>query len=54
MSVRRAPLPARAPKSDAALIYCALWAEIRKRMLGKPHASSVRRNPEEAARRALL
>ena len=28
MSVRRAPLPASAPKSDAARIYRALWAEI--------------------------
>jgi cellulose biosynthesis protein BcsQ len=32
MSVRRAPLPACAPRSDAALIYTALWAEIRKRI----------------------
>jgi chromosome partitioning protein len=36
MSVHRAPLPARAPKSDATLIYRALWAEIRGRM----HAGS--------------
>jgi cellulose biosynthesis protein BcsQ len=32
MSVRRAPLPACAPRSDAARIYTALWAEIRKRI----------------------
>jgi chromosome partitioning protein len=54
MSVRRAPLPACAPKSDAALIHCALWAEIRERMQEKPRATSVRRNPEEAAQHALL
>jgi chromosome partitioning protein len=32
MSVRRAPLPACAPRSDAALIYTALWEEIGKRI----------------------
>ena len=32
MSVRRAPLPASAPRSEAAQIYTALWAEIRERM----------------------
>jgi chromosome partitioning protein len=32
MSVRRAPLPACAPKSDAALLYGALWREISQRM----------------------
>jgi chromosome partitioning protein len=31
MSVRRAPLPASAPQSAAALVYRALWAEIRER-----------------------
>jgi chromosome partitioning protein len=30
MSVRRAPLPAIAPRSPAALIYARLWAEIRR------------------------
>jgi chromosome partitioning protein len=54
MSVRRAPLPACAPKSDAALIFGALWAEIRARMHEKPRASSVRRNPEEAAQHTLF
>jgi chromosome partitioning protein len=32
MSVHRAPLPAWAPKSDAALIYRALWGEICERI----------------------
>jgi hypothetical protein len=31
MSVRRAPLAACAPKSDAARIYVQLWREIRAR-----------------------
>ena len=32
MSVRRAPLPACAPTSEAARIYGALWSEIRERL----------------------
>ncbi len=32
MSVRRAPLPACAPTTDAARIYAALWNEIRERL----------------------
>ena len=32
MSVVRAPLPAVAPRSEAALVYCALWAEIGARI----------------------
>jgi len=32
MSVRRAPVPACAPRSDAALVYHALWAEIAARI----------------------
>jgi cellulose biosynthesis protein BcsQ/ABC-type amino acid transport substrate-binding protein len=32
MSVRRAPLPAYAPKSEAAQAYAALWAELGQRM----------------------
>jgi chromosome partitioning protein len=32
MSVRRAPLPASSPQSDAALLYAQLWAEIRRRL----------------------
>ena len=38
MSVRRAPLPACAPKSAAALVYSALWAEIRTRVYAAPRA----------------
>ena len=36
MSVRRAPLPAWAPRSDSARIYRALWAEIRERLESAP------------------
>jgi cellulose biosynthesis protein BcsQ len=36
MSVRRAPLPAYAPTSDAARIYRALWSEIRERLEASP------------------
>jgi chromosome partitioning protein len=32
MSVRRAPLPVSAPKSEAAQVYTALWAEVRGRI----------------------
>jgi hypothetical protein len=32
MSVRRAPLPACAPRSTAAQLYGALWAEIRPQL----------------------
>jgi len=35
MSVRRAPIPAFAPRSAAAQIYSALWAEVAARM-GEP------------------
>jgi cellulose biosynthesis protein BcsQ len=35
MSVRRAPIPAFAPRSAAAQIYSALWAEVAARM-GQP------------------
>jgi chromosome partitioning protein len=48
MSVRRAPLPACAPKSDAALIYHTLWAELRQRMHERPRA--VAAVPGPAAR----
>lgn len=40
MSVRRAPLPACAPRSDAARIYVALWDEIGSRMQTGPGASA--------------
>jgi chromosome partitioning protein len=38
MSVRRAPLPAFAARSEAALIYQALWAEVEERLAeGRPY-----------------
>ena len=49
MSVRRAPLPACAPRSDAALIYAALWAEIRERIDPARRAVQPPREPREAA-----
>jgi chromosome partitioning protein len=39
MSVRRAPIPAFAPRSAAAQIYSALWAEVAARM-GQPLAAT--------------
>ncbi len=42
MSVRRAPLPAFAPRSDAALIYAALWEEIQERTGEAPRAARHR------------
>jgi chromosome partitioning protein len=53
MSVRRAPLPACAPRSDAALRYGALWAEIGQLLQAKPVAAvaataATRAQPEEA------
>jgi chromosome partitioning protein len=44
MSVRRAPLPAFAARSEAALIYAALWAEMEERMTegAQPAAHSPR------------
>jgi cellulose biosynthesis protein BcsQ len=41
MSVRRAPLPACAPRSDAASIYVALWEEVGRRMHMGPRTSSA-------------
>jgi len=38
MTLRRAPLPAFAPQSEAARIYAALWAEMEERMAGKAAA----------------
>jgi len=40
MSVRRAPIPAIAPRSAAAQIYSALWAEVTARMRVRPPAAS--------------
>jgi len=34
MAVERAPVPAFAPRSQAARSYQDLWAEVRKRVLG--------------------
>jgi chromosome partitioning protein len=58
MSVRRAPLPACAPCSDAARIYCTLWAEISQRIevtaraaAPTPHAAAA---PAEHAQHARL
>jgi chromosome partitioning protein len=42
MSVRRAPVPAFAPKSEAAQIYVTLWDEIRKRAGDGPRATEQR------------
>jgi cellulose biosynthesis protein BcsQ/ABC-type amino acid transport substrate-binding protein len=47
MSVRRAPLPDYAPKSETAQAYTALWGEVGRRMGGLPSA------PASAAPRAL-
>jgi chromosome partitioning protein len=41
MSVRRAPLPACAPRSEPARIYGALWAEIRERLEAAPHRAAA-------------
>jgi hypothetical protein len=42
MSVRRAPLPASAPQSAAALLYTQLWAEVRARLrLGDDPAAAM-------------
>jgi cellulose biosynthesis protein BcsQ len=46
MSLERAPLPAQAPRSEAGLIYAALWAEIEPTLGGpRPAASAL---PEPA------
>jgi len=44
MSVRRAPLPACAPRSDPARIYGALWAEIRARLEATPRPAAAAAN----------
>jgi chromosome partitioning protein len=50
MSLERVPLPARAPGSEAALIYAALWAEILPSLEGRPGASGAfRGRPADAA-----
>ena len=55
MSVRRAPLPACAPKSAAALVYAALWGEIRHRLHGNARAASAARlHADESAEHARV
>ena len=49
MSVRRAPLPACAPRSPAARIYGALWAEICARTYGGQSAADAARTASAAA-----
>jgi chromosome partitioning protein len=39
-TLRRAPLPAFAPQSEAARIYAALWAEMEERMAAAPQAAA--------------
>ena len=48
MSVRRSPLAASAPKSEAARIYAQLWREIRARSGMRPESE-----PAAAQRRPL-
>ena len=50
MSVRRAPLPACAPKSDAARIYRELWAEIHTRLQPAPQVAAVVATPDAEPR----
>ena len=54
MSVRRAPLPACAPRSDAARIYAQLWAEICGRLGVRPRSSAMlHAQPQEGERPSL-
>ena len=54
MTVRRAPVPATAPRSDAALVYRALWAEIAARSAVTPRVlAHANRDPAESAVHAL-
>jgi cellulose biosynthesis protein BcsQ len=41
MMVRRAPLPACAPRGEGARIYRTLWAEISQRIEGMPRAAAA-------------
>jgi chromosome partitioning protein len=43
MTVRRAPLPASAPKSEAARIYHTLWDEVQQRVPGLPRGAMAQR-----------
>jgi chromosome partitioning protein len=54
MSVRRAPLPASAPQSEAALTYRSLWSEIRARISAADQRAAenvARRDPAAATQR---
>jgi chromosome partitioning protein len=50
MSVRRAPLPACAPRSDAARVYRELWAEIHARLQPAPQSAAAGAIPESEPR----
>jgi chromosome partitioning protein len=52
MSVRRAPLPAFAPRSEAALRYGTLWDEIRERTGDRPRAAGHHQPSEASSPRA--
>jgi cellulose biosynthesis protein BcsQ len=49
MSLRRAPLPAYAPRSPGAQVYTALWAEIEARLRLEPPALLTPADPRAAA-----
>jgi len=52
MSVRRAPLPAVAPRSEAALIYRSLWEEIGERTGDRPRAPGRPHPPQPSGTHA--
>jgi len=52
MTVRRAPVPAFAPKSEAAQIYCTLWGEILKLTGEGPRVPESRRSAQDAGSHA--
>jgi hypothetical protein len=58
MTLRRAPLPAFAPASEAARLYEALWTEMEARMAGRPTsialAAASRFRDADPARQAGL
>jgi hypothetical protein len=57
MSVRRAPLPACAPRSVAAELYRALWAEVRPHLHDVPAPAvapdALAKEPDAAATQLL-
>ncbi|MGB6452151.1 MAG: ParA family protein [Steroidobacteraceae bacterium] len=52
MSLRREPLPAFAPKSEATRIYNALWKEVRERTGDEPRAAAHRHRDETLTARS--